>query len=383
MPFVAAPNIRHLAAVAATVRHGSLTAAARAVHLTQPALTQAIARLEGELDCTLFERGAGGMRPTEPALLLAPRVDTAIELIGSSRVTGTQIRAFLAVARAGGFSAATERTGLSAASLHRSVNDLSLALGQRLIEKRGRGIVVTRAGERRARAFGLAMAELRSGLSEVAAWQGRAAGRIVIGAMPLSRARWLPASIAAFRPSHPGVEISVVEGSHAEMIGPLRDGEVDFLLGALRTEDSIEDIVQEEAFIDRPQIIMRKGHPLEGHPPTALELTRYPWVLPSPDTPLRRYWETMLRDAGISPPRVDLESGSVLTAREIMLRTEALTLLSRDQLRVELDAGLLISIAPPSEVARSIGIFHRNTWHPTRPQADLIEILRREARNLS
>ena len=40
----------------------------------------------------------------------------------------------------------------------------------------------------RARGFGLAMAELRSGLAEVAAWQGKAAGRIVVGAMPLSRA---------------------------------------------------------------------------------------------------------------------------------------------------------------------------------------------------
>ena len=36
-------NIRHFAALAATVRHGSVTRAARAVNLTQPALTQAIA----------------------------------------------------------------------------------------------------------------------------------------------------------------------------------------------------------------------------------------------------------------------------------------------------------------------------------------------------
>jgi len=129
-------NIRHLAALAATVRHGSVTRAARAINLTQPALTQAIARLEADLGCALFERGASGMTATAPALLLAPRAEAAIAHIGSPRVTGTQVRAFLALARAGSYAGAAEATGLSAASLHRAVADLGVALGQRLVERR-------------------------------------------------------------------------------------------------------------------------------------------------------------------------------------------------------------------------------------------------------
>ncbi|MEY2942920.1 MAG: hypothetical protein RLY97_934, partial [Pseudomonadota bacterium] len=82
-------NIRHYAALAATVRHGSLTQASRAVHLTQPALTQAIAGLEAQLGITLFHRSASGMVATAPAQLLAPRAEAAIDLIGSSRVTAT------------------------------------------------------------------------------------------------------------------------------------------------------------------------------------------------------------------------------------------------------------------------------------------------------
>lgn len=376
-------NIRHLAAVAATVRHGTVTAAARAVNLTQPALTQAIARIEAELGCALFERGSGGMQPTEPALLLAPRADTAIALIGSPRVTGTQMRAFRAVAHAGSYSAAGERIGLSPASLHRAVNDLSLALGQRLVEKRGRTIHLTRAGERRARAFGLATAELRNGLAEVDAWLGRAAGRIAIGAMPLSRARWLPAAMVRFLRVRPGVEIVVIEGSHAEMIGPLRDGEIDFLLGALRPGENADDILQEAAFEDRPQIIMRSGHPLADGEASASQLAACAWILPSKDTPLRQYWEGMFHECGIEPPAVGIECGSVLTARELMLRTDALTLLSPDQLRVELDAGLLVAAAPPADVARTIGMSYRREWRPTAPQAEMLEVLRKEANTLS
>ncbi len=376
---LSAINVRHIAAFAATVRHGSVTRAARAVNLTQPALTQAIARLEADLGCALFERGPAGMTPTEPALLLAPRAEAAIAHVGSPRVTGTQLRAFLALARAGSYSVAAEAMGLSSASLHRAVADLSVALGQRLVDRRGRSVMLTPAGERRARGFGLAMAELRSGLAEVAAWQGKAAGRVVVGAMPLSRARWLPETILRFAAAHPGVDVAVVEGSHAELSGPLRDGEVDLMLGALREESSLDDLAQEAVFEDRPALVMRAGHPLLTGVVDGAALAVFPWILPGSDTPLRHYWEGMMRAAGAEPPRVGIECGSVLTVRQLLLGSDALTLLSPAQLAVELDAGVLATLPPPMPVTRTIGITTREGWRPTAPQAAFVALLREVA----
>lgn len=375
-------NIRHYAAFAATVRHGSVTRAARSVNLTQPALTQAIARLEAELGCALFERGSGGMAPTEPARLLAPRAEAAIAQIGSPRVTGTQVRAFLALARKGSYAGAAEATGLSAASLHRAVADLAVALGTRLVDRRGRRVLLTPQGERRARGFGLAMAELRSGLAEVAAWQGKAAGRIVVGAMPLSRARWLPETILRFHSAHPGVAIAVVEGSHAELAGPLRDGEIDLMLGALREGPTLggaglEDLRQEPVFEDSPQLVMRAGHPLLADAdPVGARLAEYPWVLPARGTPLRQYWERMMRAAGAEPPEVGIECGSVLTVRQLLLGSDALTLLSPAQLAVELQAGVLAALPTPAPVRRRIGITTRDGWQPTGPQSAFLVLLR-------
>lgn len=370
------PNIRHYAALAATVRHGSLSRAARAVNLTQPALTQAITGLEASLGVQLFERGAGGMRPTEPALLLAPRAEAAIAQIGSPRVTGTQVRAFLAVVRAGSYAAAAEATGLSAASLHRAVADLSVALGQRLLDRRGRAIALTPAGQRRARGFGLAMAELRAGMAEVAALAGRGGERIVIGAMPLSRARWLPETIARFAARHPGIDLAVHEGSHAELAGPLRDGDIDLILGALRDEVEVDDLVQEPLFEDRPTLVMRAGHPLLAAADPVPELASYPWLLPGRETPLRRYWEAMFRATGQEPPHVGIECGSVMTIRQLLLSGDALTLLSPDQVSVELAAGVLAALPPPVPVTRTIGIATRNGWRPTSAQAAFLAMLR-------
>lgn len=369
------PNIRHMAALAATVRSGSLTRAARAVNLTQPALTQAIMGLERELGCKLFDRGSGGMEPTEPARLLAPRAERAIERIGSPRVTGTQLRAFLAVSRAGSFSAGARETGLSPASLHRAVADLSVALGQRLIERRGRQLILTEAGRRRIRDFSLALAELRSGYAEVAAWQGRRGGRIVVGAMPLSRARWLPTALLEFSIRYPAIDLVVIEGSFAEMSVPLRDGDIDMLLGALR--DDIDGLDQEAVFDDVPKLIVRSGHPLAGRKqPSGEDIIRYPWILSAAGTPLRRYWEAMLRSVGQEPPHVATACGSVLTTRQMLLGSDAITLLSPEQLAVEIDFGLLVTLEPPAPITRRIGITTRSGWLPTGAQAALLDILR-------
>lgn len=375
------PNIRHLAALAATVEHGTVTKAAISVNLTQPALTQAIARLEKALECRLFRREPDGMKPTQPALLLAARAQTALQLIGSPRVTSTQMRAYIALARTGSYSAAAQLAGVSSASLHRAVADLSLALGERLAERRGRYLTLTKKGTMRARNFSLAQAELQNGLSEVAAWLGTAKGRVVIGAMPLSRARWLPQALLKFTKQHAGVNVSIVEGSYAELVAPLRDGEIDLLLGALRHDVASDDLTQESAFIDRPQIVMRKGHPLSKASALKLETLReYPWVLPSRDTPLRSYWEALMTSDAGTQPDVTIECGSALTMRELLLETDMLSLLSLDQLRVEIENGLITAAPPPQEVSRDIGITTRRDWRPTAPQRAMHNILRDTAK---
>jgi len=57
-------NIQQLRYVVATVEHGSMTAAAEAVFVAQPALSRAVRSLERELGLTLFERSGRGVRVT-------------------------------------------------------------------------------------------------------------------------------------------------------------------------------------------------------------------------------------------------------------------------------------------------------------------------------
>ncbi len=370
-------NLRHLRALATAVELESVSATARAISLTQPAVTQALSRLENEIGASFFERRPDGLKPKPAAIILAKRIRPALELIGSHRATSTQVRSFLAVAQTTSYAGASQMTGLKEPSLHRAVNDLELSLGTKLVERRGRGLMLTKKGERTARNFRLAARELEAGLSELAALEGRIVDHFGIGAMPLSRARLLPDVLVRFLEKHPDVTVSVHEGAHMDLIERLRDGELDMIIGALRTPPPGRDVVQTFLFEDSPVVIGRPEHPiLTGldTAPTPAALAKFDWLIADQGAPLREGWARMFHEAGVAPPNVPISSGSAILIRQILLQTDCLTLLSPDQLKMELEKGVLVKICDaPEWVSRSIGVTTRADWRPTSIQSELIE----------
>jgi DNA-binding transcriptional LysR family regulator len=382
-------NLRHLRALAATVRQGSLSAAATAVSLSQPALTQGLAKLERQLGAPLFDRSSKGVTATPAGAAMAARAQAAFALLGAEArgavrgrrgfaqpewlMTATQLHAFLALADAGSFAGAANATGQSQPALHRSVRDLEQICGVALAERRGRGVALTAAGRRIARGIRLAAAEIAAGIVEV---RGDAvdAGRITIGAMPLCRALVLPAAIATFMRGAPRALIDVVEGSWRELVDPLRDGQIDLMIGALRP-DPPAGCEQSTLFVDRLIVVGRAGHPLarRGNPMID-DLAGHDWIVGRPETPLRALWEALF-DGRALPP-APIECGSVMVLRGILQDSDLLTLVSPDQVALELRSGVLERIGPPVPGGtRTIGITTRAGWRPTAPQRRFVELV--------
>lgn len=65
--------------------HGSFTAAARPAHLSQPALTAAIRRLEDHFGARLLHRGRRGAEPTAAGHALLPRARAALAAVEDGR----------------------------------------------------------------------------------------------------------------------------------------------------------------------------------------------------------------------------------------------------------------------------------------------------------
>jgi len=72
-------DVTRLRVIDAVARHGSVTAAARELHYSQPSVTHHLARLEAETGAQLLQRAGRGIRLTEAGRLLA---DRAAEIIG-------------------------------------------------------------------------------------------------------------------------------------------------------------------------------------------------------------------------------------------------------------------------------------------------------------
>ncbi|MDH7639266.1 LysR family transcriptional regulator [Sphingomonas oryzagri] len=382
-------NLRHLRALGSIVRLGSMRAAAEDAGLSQPALTQGLARLEERLGVVLFDRRHDGVAATEAGRVMADRASAAFERLhaatkaggrGFSRpellMTSTQLRAFLAVADHGGFASAAQATGMSAPSLHRAVRDLGEIGRHSLFASHGRGVQLTPAGHRLVRGVRLAATEISAGIGEVCGEQEAIDG-VIVGAMPLARARVLPEAIAQFLNGRPRSSLRVVEGSWRELVEPLIDGVIDFMIGALR-EEIPPDLEQRMLLRDELIVVGRAGHPLAGKDPTIAELSGYEWVVPAVGAPLRSQWTALFDEVGHPPAPV--ECGSIMVIRGILAGTDLLTLLSPGQVSVEIESGLLSRIGKPvAHGVRTVGITCRRGWRPTSVQRRFMDCLEQVA----
>jgi DNA-binding transcriptional LysR family regulator len=381
-------NLRHLRALLAIREHGSITAAADVVSLSQPALTQGLAKLEQQFGYMLFERRSGGMVATPMGEIVIARATAALDHLSTAAkglsavfahperlMTMTQLRAFLALAEAGSFSAAAQATGLSQTAVHRAVGDLEQMIGGKLLERRGRVVWLNAGGKRLARGTRLASAEIAAAIADLGLDSRSGSELMAFGALPLARPYLAPAAMARLAREEPRAAFKVLEGSWRELVEPLRDGVIDMVVGALRPYE-IADLYQMPLVEDRLVIAAGSQHPLAGvEKPTMEQLSAYPWIVAPANSPLREQWQELF--TGRSLPPTPIECGSVMIIGRLLTDGDFLTLLSPDQVALQIRSGMLAQVGAPLEHSRRVvGITTRRSWQPTAIQRRFLDLVR-------
>jgi LysR family transcriptional regulator, regulator for genes of the gallate degradation pathway len=249
-------------------------------------------------------------------------------------------------------------------------------VGRPILERSLRGVIAARPARALAEAARLAFAELDQAEVDLADLQGRDVGRVVVGAMPLSRACIMGPAIARFRTLRPKVPIRIVDGPFDSLALGLRRGEIDVLVGALRPAATVPEFEQTALFEDVMAIVGRPGHPALYSPaPDLPRLAGFPWVLTPPGTPARFHFDAMFAAPGTVPESL-VETGSLVLMREILRQSDHLGFVSSQQVATEVETGMLARLDwPLGHTARPIGLITRRGWVPTRVQSDLIDCI--------
>lgn len=126
------------------------------------------------------------------------------------RVDLSDLNAFVAVARAGGFRDGARASGGSASGLSEAVRRLEAQLGVRLLHRTTRSVQPTEAGARLLERLGPALTEVQAALDVVNGFRDRPAGTLRLN-VPVSAARLvLPAIVPAFLAAYPDIRLEVI-----------------------------------------------------------------------------------------------------------------------------------------------------------------------------
>ena len=143
------------------------------------------------------------------------------------------LRVLREVAEAGSFSAAADALGYTQSAVSRQVAALEAAAGTRLFERRHDGVRLTPAGGRLLTRAVSVLAELDAARREL---EGRpaAAGPVRLGAFASAGAALVPTALAALARSHPGIEVTLREGTTPALVRALRTGAIDLAVLGVR-----------------------------------------------------------------------------------------------------------------------------------------------------
>ncbi len=205
-----------------------------------------------------------------------------------------QLRTLVEAAEAGSLSAAARRRHLTQPAVSLQMKALEGELGTALFHRRGRGVEPTEAGRAVLLQARAALRAVETARAEVAEIRGLGRGSLTLGVTDAAATRVLPQVFIPFHRRHPGIEVSVVVDSTGPLVGRLKEGRVDLVLGTLPVDDP--DVDAEPLLIERLLLtvpIAARGTPLKRL------LAREPFIAYPRESTTRRLVDAALARAGL------------------------------------------------------------------------------------
>ncbi len=200
------------------------------------------------------------------------------------------LRVMRAIADEGSFTGAATALGYSQPAISQMVRRLEQRTGTALVERVGRIVRLTEAGQVLARHATGVLAALDAAEEEIAAIAGLRAGRVRLMAFPSSSATLVPRALALVKQRFPDVQVSFTEAEPPQSLAALRAGECDLAVAFAyegtdlsRGEEDLDLFVTIPLLEDEVRLALPKTHPLADADEISLaDLSDESWIAGCP-----------------------------------------------------------------------------------------------------
>lgn len=270
-----------------------------------------------------------------------------------------QLQIFQEVAQHLSYTRAAEALHLTQPAVFAQVRQLEEQTGHKLIERMGKSLFLTEAGEVVLLSAQRILAEAEDLDMRLAELRGLARGRLRLAVV--STAKYdIPARIGAFNHSYPGIEVALTVCNREEILARFAQNADDlYILGTPPQELDAEI----ERFAENPLVaIAPADHSLASKAGLSMkDLAEYPFLMRESGSGTRLAAERCFEEAGAAP-RVRLELGANEAVKQGVMAGLGLSVLSRSTVALELRHGYLTEL----DVAPFPIIRH---WHVVWPRA--------------
>lgn len=221
-------------------------------------------------------------------------------------VTLVQLRVLEAIGRCGSVTAAAKDLHFTQPSLSHHVSRLEAETGAQLLQRVGRGIRLTEAGQILASRASEIIGRVDAAMAELTALVGLTAGRVRLAGFGSVMSSLVPAAAEVLTKRHPGLELALTDTHPEEALDLLRAGKIEVAI-IFRYDQTApeEDGVRLIHLLDDPLYLLS----LDGAT-TLVDHHESPWIAGCERC--RTHLMEMCEEAGFTPTLTSITDDSVV-----------------------------------------------------------------------
>ena len=294
----------------------------------------------------------------------------------------THLRDIIAVAQQGGLRRAARHLGVAQPGVSRSIRELEHELGATLFERTTTGMVLTPAGEAFCRRGVAIQHELQRACDEVRQLTSVACGVVSVALSAAAQVSMLPATLKPFLRRYPGVQLQFTEAVFPEIEANLREGSIDFYIGAVWKQHLSAELTSEKLFENKSVVMGRKGGPFASAR-SLHELSEARWVISSAASKAATM-QPVFDSYGLPPPVIAVRARTSMSIITVAASSDLLAMVPQQWLGFARSIGHLARIPLREDLpAPSIYIVTRSSLPLTPAAEHLADLFRRAALNRS